>query len=526
MKTIVRKPRIKRGDQRGITLGLVAVLGILLTIIGLGLFTMSMILGGARETRNAVESGALNVGKQSLTVAVSPSAGDQQQFMDVADSNGQFELKNIDRVWGKATLASINESAMESEGSSSSTSSAHAQQLQQAAQDLSTQLSQQLNQANNLYGFFEPYAQAGSVRMLGAKTYVDVVADGDWQTALMDRGAESNIAVDPTQLPSGFDATSLQLVTAKDGNQYLPGYTQVQLLGSNFWFVPFKVSEKPHLVAGNHFQENTLAADPLSWTDAVPNAFAVHGGTINSNQSQQKADAAVITNPQLIFKMAMPQAFVRIDIQANTLQWNLDGIDMDSTNYPFMPGDVETSFTYPLPCGTIWGTEYCGNEYLTGPTLFTALFAQPPIPPMSSKTFDYLLQRVQEIHPGYKASDLTGLLVATPIDPSATSDQQFVIYAASNESSAPILCTPASAAPSWTSSQPDGTYEILETEGPLGPNFGLTELDCYGAWEYPTYTDFYGERGWTPGTGYDGCLGTMQIHRTTTAYLFGFCACP
>jgi hypothetical protein len=517
-------PRINKRSQRGITLGLVAVLGILLTIIGLGLFTMSMILGGGRETRNAVESGALNVGKQALTIAVSPATPDQQQFLDVADSNGQFELKNIDRVWAKATLAAINESAMESEGSNSSNSSQDVQKLEQAAQEMSTQLSQQLNQASNLYPFFSTYAQAGSVRMLGSKTYVDVMADGDWQTALMDRGAESNVAVDPTQLPSGFDVNSLQLVTAKDGNQYLPGYTQVQLAGSNFWFVPYKVSEKPHLVAGNHFQDNTLSASPLSWTDAVPNAFAVHGGTINSNQGQQKADAAAITNPQLLFKVAMPQAFVRIVIQANTLQWNLDGIDMDSTNYPCMPGDVETSITYPLPCGTIWGTEYCGNEYLT-PTLFTALFALPPLPP-GSKMFNYLLQRVQEIHPGYQASDLTTLLTATPIDPTSTSDQQYVIYAASTDPNAPILCTTTSAAPPWTNTQPDGNYEILETEGPLGPNQGLTELDCYGAWEYPTYSEIYGERGWTPGTGYDGCLGTAQIHRTTTAYLFGFCSCP
>src|SRR5262249_24295170 len=158
------------------------------------------------------------------------------------------------------------------------------------------------------------------------------------------------------------------------------------------------------------------------------------------------------------------------------------------------------------------GTEYVGNEYLTGPTLFTGLFAMPPVPPMDSKAFSYLLQRVQEIIPGYTKADLIALLVATPIS-TAAQDQEFIIYPTSTHTNATLLITPPSAAPAWANTDPDGSSQVLETEGPVGPNQGLTDLDCYGSWEDPSFSTFSGERRWTAGTGYGGCLGTMTVHR-------------
>ena len=526
MKTMVPMEKVNKRNRRGMTLGLVAALGLVLALIGVGLFAVSLLLGGTRETRNAVESGALNVGKQALEITVPATTYDQQQFNDVADSKGQFGLKNIDRVWGKAILAAINETAMENEGSNSSNSSSDNTKLQNAAQELSSQLSQQLNQPANLYDAFRTFAGSGSVRMLGSNAHVDVMSGNNWQTALMDRGAESNISVDTSQLPSSFssgDVSNLQLVKAKDGNSYLPGYTGVQLVGQSYWCVPFKVSEKPHLVAGDHFEENTLTANALPWTDAIPNAFCVHGGAVSAQKSQESI-ASVITNPQLEFKLQIPQAFVRVKLLANTLQWNLNGIDMETDNYQFAPGDTKTSITYPLPCGTIYGTEYCGFEYTTGPTLLTGMLGLRALSATSTKTFQYLLQRCQEIHPGLQANDLITMLTATPI--STDGDQEFIIWPTSNDSNAKLMVTPASGAPSWANTQPDGSDGVLETEGPLGPNWGLTDLVCYGDYEYPSYSSFYGELRWQPGTGYDGCLGTVTVHRTTTAYLFGFCSCP
>jgi hypothetical protein len=511
-------------NKKGATLGLVAALAFVLILIAMALFSLTMLLGGSRETRDAVDSGALNVGKQALSITVSPNSADEQQFLDVADSNGNFGLKNINRVWGQAMLAAINATAMQAEAPSAQATS-DAQSLETAAQDISSRLSQQLNQPSNLYTFFTDIAQPNSVRMLGTSSIVDVVTDNLWQTSLMDRGAESNLSANPNEMPANFDASSLSLTPpAKDGLLYLPGYTPIQIGGQEFWFVPYKNGEKPHLVANSHFNSNTNTGNSLKWTDAVPNAFSVHGVAGQGKNPSQQSVSYVMTNPQLYFKLQIPQAFIRVKLQANTLQWNLDGIDMDSTSYGFMP-DVVQSDPYPLPCGTISGTEYVGNEYLAGPTLFTGLFAMPPIPPMDSKAFSYLLQRAQEIIPGYQASSLTALLAATPIS-TAAQDQEFIVYPSSTDSSATLLATTSAAAPSWANTDPDGTDETLETEGPLGPNQGLTDLACYGDWEYPTVSTFNGERHWIAGTGYDGCLGTMTIHRTTTAYLIGFCACP
>jgi hypothetical protein len=511
-------------NARGATLGLVAALAFVLILIALALFSLSMLLGGSRETRNAVDAGALNVGKQALGVTVGPSSSDEQQFLDVADSSGNFGLKNINRVWGQALLAQINATAMQADAPSSQALT-DAGNLQVAAQDISTRLSQQLNQPSNLYSYFTDIAEPNSVRMLGTKSHVDVVADGAWQTSLMDRGAESNLAVLADELPANFDPSTLGLTPpAKDGNVYLPGYSQVQVGGQDFWFVPFKNGEKTHLVSNTHFDSNTQTNSPINWGDAVPNSFCVHGFAGQGGDPSQQSLSYVMSHPQLYFKMQIPQAFIRITLQANTLQWNVDGIPMDTESYGFMP-DVSTSYPYPLPCGSISGTEYVGNEYITGPTLFTGLFAMPPIPPGGSKAFNYLLQRAQEIIPGYKSSDLIALLVATPIS-TAANDQTFIIYPSSTDSSATLLISTDSAAPSWTTTQPDGTDFVLETEGPLGPNQGLTDLVCYGDWEYPSVSTFNGERHWQAGSGYQGCLGTMTIHRTTTAYLIGFCSCP
>ncbi len=512
--------------KRGAVLGLVALLALVLLVIAISLYSLSMVIGGSKETSNATDSGALNVAKQALTITVGPATSDENQFLDVADSTGNFGLKNIDRVWGQAILAGINAVAMNNE-TSAPQATIDAQNLQAAAADISTRLSQKLNDASNLYGFFTDYSQSNSVRMLGNKSYVDVIEDNAWQTALMDRGYESNVSVNVAELPNNFDAGSLLLTAkAKDGLTYLPGYKDVQVGGQNYWFVPYRNGEKPHLIGGEFFNQNLISTNPIAWTDPVPNSFSVH--SVAKAGTQQQAMAWAVTNPQLYFKMQIPQAFIHIQIQKNTLQWSLMGIPVESTDYGFLPGDFESSSTYPVPtCASVSGTEMVGNEYITGPTLFTAIFALPPTPPMSSVTFNYLLQRCQEIIPGYTAAQLTGLLTSTVLTSTGADDQDYMIYPSNTISSATLLCTSASAAPSWTNTDPDGADQILESEGPATPNQGLETFDCDGVTvPLPLISTESCDRHWTAGTGYNGCLGMLTIKRTTTAVMYGICSCP
>jgi len=69
------------------------------------------------------------------------------------------------------------------------------------------------------------------------------------------------------------------------------------------------------------------------------------------------------------------------------------------------------------------------------------------------------------------------------------------------------------------------------------PNYGTVTLTCPGKAPvtYPTVTMEQGERWWTPGSGYasaltpgvwagnvGGCLGRVDIYRTTTVYISAF----
>ncbi|CAN5950789.1 unnamed protein product [Sphagnum jensenii] len=511
--------------NHGAVLGMVAMLALVLVIIGAFLYYVSMVLGGSKESSNATDSGALNVGKQALTLTVGPTTSDENQFLDVADSNGQFGLKNIDRVWAKALLASINATAMNNE-TSAPQATQNAQLLQTAAADISARLSQKLNEASNLYGFFTDYSQSNSVRMLGTKTYVDAAEDALWKTSLMDRGYESNVSANVNELPNNFSAALLQLgQPAKDGLTYLPGYQDIKVSNFDYWFVPYRNGEKTHLVGSEYFTQNLPSTTPLPWTSPVPNAFSVHSQA--KGGVGQQSMSWVQTNPQLYFKMQIPQAFIHIAIQKNTLQWSLMGIPVESDDYGFLPSDFEDSSEYPVPtCASVSGTEMCGNEYIQGPTLFSAMFALPPAPP-SCPTFTYILQRCQEIIPGYTAGQLTALLTSTTLTSTGADDQDYIIYPSDNSSSATLLCASSSSAPSWTNTDPDGADQILESEGPETPNQGLETFTCDG---FPVILPLIStescDRHWTAGTGYNGCLGKLTIKRTTTAVMYGICSCP
>ncbi len=518
--------RVVRG-KKGSALALSASLAFVLVVVCLGFFILSLYFGGERETKNASDSGALNVGREVATYAVQLQGGDEQQFSDVADSGTNVSLKNINRVWGKALLCAINAAQMTTEGTvGSGANDAHS--MHDAAETISNRLASLLDKPSNLKQWYLDFAQANSTRMLGVDSVVDAPNLSQWSQSYMDRGYESNLQISSAQLPVNYDPSQIKTVTnAKDPTHtYLAGYNDYNILGMDFWQVPFRLSERPHLVARSIFDNNQPSQTPLSWTPTpVPNAFSLVGSTINNARAGQSTTSWVQTNPQQTYPLAIPDGFIRVKLEANTLQWCPNGIPYYSESYGFMPGE-STSDPFPLPCGSMSATEFTGLEYTAGPTLFNGIFAQPPIPPTQSNAFSYLFQRVQEMHPGYSQSAFIAKLVATPISTDA-SDQEFVIYNSSfDPTSSDIIIAPSSAAPSWVSGDADGSQQTLETEGPLSPNQGYTDLTCYGEWIYPSYSSFEGDRMWTPGTGYGGCLGELDIHRTTTVYYFGGCACP
>src|SRR6516164_3576047 len=106
--------------KRGATLGLVAALALVITLLGIAFFFFAKLVGGHRELEHATDSGNLNVAKQSLrspylrVFTNNGYAGPfdlsdpilsqvQQNFSLLADqstgaSNGQLDLLTYDRV--------------------------------------------------------------------------------------------------------------------------------------------------------------------------------------------------------------------------------------------------------------------------------------------------------------------------------------------------------------------------------------------------------------------------------------------
>jgi hypothetical protein len=544
--------------KRGAALGLSVVLAFFLLALLLGLFWISMYMGGEREAKTAGDSGALNVGKQTSTTVQVPLQGDEiANFTDVSNS-GQIGLTNINRVWAKALLVAINGAQMQSDGSIGSGQS-DVKSMQHYADAVSQRLAQQLSDPTNLTNFYLQYADQNSTRMLGNGSSVQV-DDGlimNWSTSFLDCPAdgnpagtpyESNVFIDTSnnvQLPPGYDASSLQTITPKKDptHTYLAGYVPYSVMNLNFWQVPFRFGERPHLVAKSEFQQfnDPTKLGPPGWSpNAVPNSFSTLGGTVNNRQYGLQAAAWVQANPQKSFQAAIPDGYVRILIHQNKLVWTLVGAFIpgyltETDSYDFYPAQYVTpdfSTVSVLVCATATPQGLVGNEYAV-PTVFTGLYATPPIPPMSCQSFSELLARVNQIHPGTSSGALIGLLSSMPLNPTG-GDQEFAIYNVNpTDYTSQLLITPLSASPPTVQGLPDGSQQSMESEGPmLGPDFCWMDITCDTSPFVPGLATISATRTWTPGTGYNStpgqgaCLGKLEVQRETDLdFIVPPCAC-
>jgi len=541
--------------RRGAALGLSAVLAFFLLALLLGLFWLSMYMGGEREAKTAGDAGALNVGKQTGTLQVPLESNDEiANFIDVSNK-GQISLTNINRVWAKALLVAINGAQMQADGSIGSAQS-NVQSMQSAADSVSQRLAQQLSDPSNLTKFYLQYADQNSTRMLGNGSSVQV-DDGmmmNWTTSFLDSPLngnpkyESNVFVDlGSQLPPGFDSSQIPTVTPKKdtSHTYLAGYSPYNVMNLNFWQVPFRYGERPHLVAKSEFEQfnDPNKFTPTGWTpNAVPDAFATLGGTTNNRQYGLLAAAWVQANPQKTWQAAMPNGYVRIMIHQNKLVWTLVGSFIpgyltETDSYDFYPGQYVTPDFSTVPvlvCATATPQGIVGNEY-TIPTVFTGLYATPPIPPMSCQSFSELLARVNQIHPGTSSSALIGLL-AFPLNPTG-GDQEFAIYNVDpTDYTSQLIITPLSLSPPWVQGSPDGSEQgNIESEGPFGgffPDFCWMDISCDTSPFVPGAALISATRTWTPGTGYNSsptqgaCLGKLEVQRETDLdFIVPPCAC-
>jgi hypothetical protein len=531
--------RFKRTSNRGGTLALSTILIIVLIVIGIAFFTLAMFFGGASEVKDAVNAGGLNVAVQALTspqttISLTSDPG-QQYFKDVTpNQNGQVNLVNINRVWAKALFVAINSDGAAQDGGHDGSSSNSAQAAQAAAQAISDALATNLNTQSNLWQFFNAYAMANSVRMLGLGANVSAAQGSAWRTACLERSFEGNIQYE-NNLPVNYSNAALFTSTqrkpppaAAQGVQWIVGYQPLQVANQTFWQVAFPFEQKPHLVDYTYFDQNSptpLTVNGSSWATPVPNAFEVAGTSKGGNQANNTSITTVETNPQKVFPMQIPNAYIRIILKKNTVQFNPNGIPLDNYNYGFEAGSTQDSAPFPIGCGTMTATAYVGNEYALD-TLYQAVTGFIPNP---GNTMTYLLQRVQEMVPNYSMANLTQKMTFTTIS-TDDNDQTFFIYPNSDNSDINIASDSTAQLPSGCdgSATPEGTSQTLDTETDMPlPNFATEDLECYGSYTFPCLSLESGTRSWIPGTSWQGgCLGELTISRTTNVYFFGVCPCP
>jgi hypothetical protein len=497
-------------NKNGAMMGFIIVSLIVLIILAVAFFQFSMLIGGNRELANAVDSGTLNTGRLATTVKVEIQPGTfQEQFSDVAEDNGKsFSLESINRMWAKCLLCLMNEKAMESEQSSNSASATHAGSLFQAASNISDRLSERLNDQNYLKDFFKALVERESLRMLGNKASVAYEKGTGWKTSLMDRNVESNVAIYQEQLPGSFKLKdNLHAVIASDGKHYFPGYEPIDVLNHNYvTFVPFKLKSQPHLVAGVDFNKDTFEKSKIAHCSShpVPNAFSCQGMTKSQNLGVQHCKSFVLTNPQTTYDLTIPHSYIHILLDTNTAHFCDEGVPHPEFERHYGYNSSNVVFA-AIPHGLLSHleiTSVVGLEF--GSSVWSALAA---LDDDYGPLVKVLTQRCAEMKHGFKESDVLSLLQNTSL--SGATD-----YYIFPDSKGNIQAS--SSPPPWMllGSQADGQEsKICSASLASTPNVITTHYTGMGvsAGNIQESDAVY----WTPGTGFNGCLGNVRVTHDT-----------
>lgn len=519
---------MKVGPDRkkyGATMAFIIVAAIVFIIFAIGMVQLSMLIGGSRELSNATDAGGLNTARLAPTVKVDIQSGTtESQYSDVAEDGKSFSLKSIDRMWAKCLLCEMNAQEMHGDGYSGSDTDSHADALFDAAKSISDRLADQLKTPSTLYPFFDDMAGKESMRMLGnSAAAVSDQSSGGWNTSLMDREVESNIAVYDGQLPNGFSLSTSHTTKASDGKFYFQGYVPITAQGHDICFVPYKLNAQPHLVSYKDFNSNMATANPISqWPDAVPNAFSCQGKTKNQKEGTQKSISWVLTNPQKTFDLSIPHSFIHIKLDTNTCHFWCNAIP-----YPI----YDQTYDYSPPGGPVFfaqsgpmdgGAGVCtatvtplGLEF-EPPTIWQSLTALSNFGGSYDNLKTILVQRCSEMKPNFQESDLESVLGTLTI-PGVT---DYYIYPddSGNVSVSPSLSNPIP--PTWVMSGggADGDdYHDICTNGDTTFGAGLPVPPFVVAVEYEGIGGGSGATlecdkvQWKAGTGYNGCLGEVKV---------------
>ena len=501
-------------------MGFILVCILVIVLLGVAIVQFGLLFAGNRELINGVDSGTLNTGKMASTVTVDiQSGGVESQFSDVAENGNSFSLKSINRMWGKCLLCMLNQQEMQNDGYDSGNSNQDAEFLYTAANSISSRLSAKLSDQTNLAPFFTQLVSRESERALGSQAAIVNDPGLNWQTSLMDRNIESNVAVYAEQLPAS-DLSGVNSVKASNSLSYFSGYNPIKVLDQYITFVPFRYQTQPHMVSSQDFTANMNSTSPISnCSTPIPNAFSCQGKTVGQVQGVQHAKSYTISNPQTTYDLSIPHSFIHINLGTNTCHfW------CDAAPYPIY--DQTYGYAPPSPffaqSGPMDGTAGVCTATVTPLGLeFLPYSIWGALTPLSTYGGDYstlkkvLTQRCAEMKHGFQESDLESVLGSIML-PGIT---DYYIYpdSSGNVTVAPSFSNPVP--PSWVLSggPADGSQQEICSNGdttfgaglPIPPFVVEVEFEGIGGGS-GVYLECDSVK-WTAGTGYNGDLGDVTV---------------
>lgn len=497
----------KQRSASGVSIIVVVVAALFLILMLFMVFQFSLLTGGSREVRNAVDAAALNVSKRVAELRVPL----ESKFADVADSGGKVGLANINRIWGKALLINANAEEIQKEGLANQYTQQNASESFRMAQQANDALVAQLTDKSTLDTFFNQMASLRGAKLLNAD--LKTVNGPGWDVGMVDRGAEANMMFDTSQFPKGTNVSALQA-----GSKFMKGYTPVEMNGKTFCFTTFRPNEMPHLISDSYFDKNNRNSSGIAnVSNPIPNAFRANG-IASSVKANLGASASSVANPRRIYNLAIPHAYVSLHMD-NVARWYVNGKLAKVTTYKFEPETVNGVKDFPLPSGAkLNGYASLGNEYKSG-TLLGSISALP-----GDKTAPLMrmVQRIQEIKPDFSLATLKSMLQKEP--PGGF----FVIYPTyktPDNSDTPQLTmvrvTEGVSLPAWLdlAIAIDGMPKPVadETTQRDEPNYNWQQVVGGNPAGGEHWTEVSGKVVWTPGTGFGPCLGDLRISRQTVS---------
>lgn len=502
----------KKRNSKGASIFLIIGVAVLLAFLVFLGFQYMLLTGGSREVRNGVDASVLNVAKNVIGVKVSVPP----EFVDCADSSGTVGMSTINRVWGKAYLISANAEEMKQQGLSTGKAQGNADMAYGLASRVNTSLYEGVTNKVRLDSFFANISEKRSAGLLGEGTTVVHDSDSSYPTAMVDRGAESNIVFRKGQLP----------ITAKlpQAGQYIAGYAPFKTNNRDFCFTTFRANEQPHLISDTYFDSNRPSIGGASL--AVPNAFQGRG-TAYGATGTITATASAVANPQRAYQLAIPKSFCFVYFQ-NRCNVYIEGKKTKQIQYSCRPltytlaQDVQLNPKGPYAGLTLNGWGELGQEFTpnTAPNLWALLNV---LPPNHVPALQRMAQRLQEVDPNFSMNQLAGLLQRQSTVPGIDTYLIFPRYSMPDFTNPTIDMAPLGSQkiPQWLNqvAKPEGTQTIV-----LQENMVKNQPNWCRDYVFPTpptlphHSECSGTVQWYPGTGMMQCLGELYVDRRTDCY--------